>query len=174
VSTDELKIKLPLNGLNDGEHNFDYSINGKFFENFEYSEIRKGKADVKIVLTKSSGIFELTVGIKGKVEVECDLCLEMFDLPFKFNETLMVKYGNADEGNEEVLYIKENDSEIDLTQYIYESVCLSLPYKKVHKNNADGTSGCNQLMLNKLNKHSVNEEETNTDPRWDRLRDIIN
>ena len=167
------KIILPLNGLNEGLHDFDFRIESTFFEQFDYSEIQKGKADIKIILSKSQRLITLDISIVGDVEVECDLCLDMFELPFKFKGKLYVKYGIADEGNDEIFFIEENASKIDLTQYIYESVYLSLPYKKNHPVESNGKRGCNKTMIEKLNEH-ITDKEINNDPRWDKLKDILN
>ena len=44
-----------------------------------------------------------------------------------------------------------------LSQYIYESICLSLPYQRVHPVGSDGKSGCDPDMLARFN--IVSEEE---------------
>jgi len=53
---------------------------------------------------------------------------------------------------------------------------LSLPFKRVHPNDANGRATCNKEMIAKLKKHLVNEgkKEDKTDPRWDILKDLMN
>lgn len=169
----EKKITVPLSGLKEGLHNFDFKIDSSFFEQFEYSEIQKGKADIKVILSKSQRLMTLEITIAGEVEAECDLCLEMFDLPFNYKGKLYVKYGVEDEDSDEILFIEDNASKVDLTQYIYESVYLSLPYKKNHPVDSEGKRGCNKTMIDKLNEH-ITDNEIITDPRWDKLKDILN
>ena len=66
--------------------------------------------------------------------------------------------------------------ELDVSQFIYELIILSVPTKKVHPKVLDGTM--NSEALNKLreleikkNKSSSNEDVT--DPRWDKLKSLI-
>lgn len=167
------KVTIPFGGLKDGEHQFSFHINNSFFEQVEESTIQKGVAKVEILLKKGSRIMVAQTKIVGTVEVECDFCLEMFNLPCTFDGILYVKYGeNPDEANDEVMIIPENESILDLTHYVYESIHLCLPYVKQHPENEDGTRGCNEEMVEKLNSLKTDEEEK-TDPRWDKLKDII-
>jgi uncharacterized metal-binding protein YceD (DUF177 family) len=97
----------------------------------------------------------------------------MFDLPIQFKDRLYTKYGqDKGEGNEEVMIIKESDTEIDLSHYVYESIQLCLPYKKIHPVDINGKSGCNKKMMEKLKDHTL-KNENKIDPRWDKLKDII-
>ena len=56
-----------------------------------------------------------------------------------------------------MMWIGPSETEIDLSQYIYESICLSLPYQRVHPVGSDGKSGCDPDMLARFN--IVSEEE---------------
>ena len=170
---DNQKIRIPFNGLKDGEYTFGFHIGSNFFDVFETSEIKKGEADINVLLKKSSHVMVVDVGIVGYVEAVCDLCLENFHLPMCFNEKIYVKIGEKESDEDgEMMILSKGDSEIDLTQYIYESIHLSLPYKKVHPLDKDGKNTCNTLMMDKLKKHGYGNEEK-TDPRWDKLKDIM-
>ena len=37
---------IPFVGLNEGIHDFTFNVDDKFFESFDYSEIKKGKVEV--------------------------------------------------------------------------------------------------------------------------------
>ena len=51
-----------------------------------------------------------------------------------FRGHLTVKFsdGETDEYDGEMMWISPSESEVDLAQYIYESIVLSLPYQRVH------------------------------------------
>jgi uncharacterized protein len=171
----ESKLKVAFGGLGNGEHEFGFEISDPFFALFENSEIQKGKASIRVSLVKNGRLMHMDINMKGQVEVECDVCLEQFDMPFSFKGKLYLKYGEADITDDEVVYVRENDNEVDLAQYIYESINLNLPYSRVHPPKADGSSGCDPKMLEKLNKHLVSgKKETETDPRWDKLKGLNN
>ncbi|MEG2365470.1 MAG: YceD family protein, partial [Alistipes sp.] len=55
------------------------------------------------------------------------------DVPIHFEGRLVVKFSDEiDEYDGEVMWISPSASEVDLAQYIYESIVLSLPYQRVH------------------------------------------
>ena len=70
------KYRIAYQGLTDGLHEFDFEIDDAFFENLEYSEIKKGNLQAHIVLNKKSQMLDFEVKIKGWVELTCDRCLE--------------------------------------------------------------------------------------------------
>lgn len=57
-----------------GVHEFDFQINEKFFEHFEYSEVKKGSLDVRIVIEKGNASPSLSFKAKGVVELPCRCC----------------------------------------------------------------------------------------------------
>jgi uncharacterized metal-binding protein YceD (DUF177 family) len=72
--------------------------------------------------------------------------------------------------------VNPNEHELDLMQYFLECICLSLPIKRIHPDDISGNSGCNSEMLNILNAHksSTTGEKSENDPRWDKLKDLLN
>jgi hypothetical protein len=63
------------------KHHFEYQIDNKFFEIFDYNEYQDSNIKVNVVLDKKST--ELSFKHKGYVNVPCDLTSEDFDLPVK-------------------------------------------------------------------------------------------
>ena len=152
------KCSIPHKALSVGTHRFDFKIGDRFFEAFQGSEIHRGKADVQVVLNKKSNLLTLDFRIEGEVCVTCDRCLEEFMMPVGYTGTLAVRYSETEqESDGEVMWIGPSETEIDLSQYIYESICLSLPYQRVHPVGSDGKSGCDPDMLARFN--IVSEEE---------------
>ena len=66
-------------GLKQGEHNFDYKIDNKFFNHFEYDEFNDANLDVKVVLNKKTTLLELHFLVSGTVNINCDLTNEPFN-----------------------------------------------------------------------------------------------
>ena len=50
---------------------------------------------------------------------------------------------------------------------------LALPIKRVHPDDKNGKSTCDPVMLKKLEELII-DEETDTDPRWDELKKLMN
>jgi uncharacterized metal-binding protein YceD (DUF177 family) len=154
----------------------DFEIAGEFFECFEKSEIETGKLEVKVVLNKKPQLLELNVRIEGYVQVICDKCLDTFNMPLKYSDDLYVKFGESyEEIDEKVIVLKENSHNLNLSQFLYEYIHLSIPYRRVHPNDEKGNSTCNAEMLSQIQEHSFEEEKhEEIDPRWKGLIDFKN
>ena len=140
------KCSIAHKALSVGTHRFDFKIGDRFFEAFEGSEIHRGKADVQVVLNKQSNPLTLDFRIEGEVCVTCDRCLEEFMMPVGYTGTLAVRYSETEqESDGEVMWMLPGEDQVDLKQYIYESIVLSLPYQRVHPDGA-----CNPEMLERF------------------------
>ena len=170
---------IPFIGLKLGKHQFEYQINKKFFEDFSYDEFESCDIKVNVVLEKKSTMLELQFKHKGTIHVPCDLTSEMFDLPIKGKIKLIVQFGEAfNDDNEELLILPHGEHQVDISQYIYEMIALSIPLKRIHPGVKDGTlktdtlDKLNELQVNaKEQKADAKEEET--DPRWDQLKKLL-
>jgi len=165
-----------ISGLVEGDHDFAFELDQKFFALFEHSEIEEGNVMAKVLLEKKTGLFALHFTLTGEVEVICDRCLDSYSAPISSLQTVFVKTGSTPgEIEDDVLMIGRDDHEIDVGSYMYEFIILALPYKRIHPSDKDGNSLCNPEMLKRLDAHSIIEskEEEKTDPRWDVLKGII-
>jgi uncharacterized metal-binding protein YceD (DUF177 family) len=168
---------IPFIGLKLGKHQFEYQISKSFFEDFDFDEFEDSLVKVNVVLEKKSTIMELSFKHKGTVNVPCDLTGEMFDQPIKGNIKVVVQFGEQfNNDNEELLILPHGEHQIDIKQYIYEMIVLSVPLKKTHPGIKDGTlktpalDKLKELSL-KDQKQSIQEEEI--DPRWDKLKKLL-
>lgn len=163
-------------GLSLGEHEYEFKVNDSFFEDLDYSEIKQGNITVNLTLLKQSQMMVLHFKISGTIKTMCDLCSDEFDLPIAGTYKLIVKVGGADTGNEDddIITIAANEHELDLSQYIYEYIALSLPIKRIHPVDKDGNSTCDPEVLGRLNGFLIDEdkEEQEIDPRWNDLKNI--
>lgn len=162
-------------GLKLGKHQFDYHIDNAFFGQFEFDEYNASDIKVEVLLEKKTTLLELTIKHKGTVNVPCDLTNEDFDLPIKGKINLIVKFGDAfNDENEELLILPHGEYEFSIAQYIYESIILSVPSKRVHPGVKDGTLDSKALeILNDLAPTETKEEKKDTDPRWDDLKKLL-
>jgi uncharacterized protein len=173
------QLVIPYKGLKDGVHIYSFILDDRFFSKAKYSEISKGDLKAKIRLDKQPRQLVLFVDIFGYVNVMCDRCLDYFDLHINFNGTLYVKFVNENENNkvnfeEDFIFVSDKNKEMDITHYIYESICLSIPSQRIHPLRKNGKSSCNKMMLAKILEHSANKQIDNIDPRWMKLKDINN
>lgn len=171
---------IPFAGLKQGKHQFEFQVGKTFFDDFGFDEYNDVNVKVNLVLEKKSTMLELTFKHKGTVNVPCDLTNEDFDLPIKGKLELIVKFGDAyNDENDELLVLPHGEFQVDVSQYIYEMIVLSVPSKRIHPGAKDGTIATE--MMDKLNalapkkekQEQKQEEKENTDPRWDELKKLL-
>ena len=145
--------KIAYKGLKVGSYDFDFKVDNALFEAYETEEIKGGDCVVRVQLNRSEAMLELNVSIEGEVICECDRCLEDCPIAIDYNGDLVVKFSEeTDFYDGDVMWISPAEDMLDLTQYIYESIVLSLPYSRVHE---DGE--CNPEMLASFTE--ISEEE---------------
>ncbi|TYQ00044.1 uncharacterized metal-binding protein YceD (DUF177 family) [Tenacibaculum adriaticum] len=170
------QFNIPFIGLKEGSHTFEYQIDKKFFEAFQFDEFNNAQIKVDISFIKKSTLMELNFKAKGTVNVPCDTTNEPFDLEFEGDLLLIVKFGpEYNDDNEDILVLPHEAYEINVAQYIYELIVLSVPTKRIHPKVLDGTM--ESETLKKLEELEIKEdkivEEESTDPRWDKLKDLL-
>lgn len=129
---------IPLNGLAQGRTVFHARADKEFFEEFENREIMEAGVDAEISVEKSGNLIDVDCLMDGTVTVACDRCLESLVLPVHASAVFSVRFGSempesvsSDEGRETIM-IPENSSDLDMSQAVYDYVCLSLPVRRVH------------------------------------------
>ena len=130
---------IPLNGLTAGENVFSWQAGKEFFDIFENTEILDARLDADVRVEKSGRYIGVDCDVRGEVKVECDRCLDELDMPIDVEIRLSVKYGSEESseelqpGEREVVFVPETDAELDISQIIYDYVCLSLPMQRTHE-----------------------------------------
>jgi len=164
-------------GLKLGKHHFDYQIDKKFFDYFEYDEFNNVNVKVDLAFEKKTTLLELHFQISGKVNVNCDTTNEPYDQKLKGTFDLVVKFGDEyNDENEDILIIPHGEYEINVAQYIYELIILSMPAKRIHPGIADGTLQSDILKkLEELSPKGLEEKEKteDIDPRWNTLKKLL-
>lgn len=124
---------IAFKGLKNGHHEFRFEVGKSLFEAFESTEIKDGACEVAVDMERSDAMLLLDIRITGHVVVACDRCLEDCRIPIDFRSSLPVRFSEQEhEYDGEVLWLVPGEDEVDLAQYIYESIVLSLPYQRVH------------------------------------------
>jgi len=140
------EYSIPFKGLKPGVYTYDFKVDNSLFEAFESPEIKRGACDVRVELRRLESMLDMQVAIAGSVAVPCDRCLEDCEIPVAFDGNLVVKFApEPREYDGEVMWLTPADDWVDLAQYIYESIVLSLPYQRVHPE-----GGCNPEMLSRF------------------------
>ena len=133
------KFIIPLNGLTAGNNDFFWQAGKEFFDSFENTEILDAHLDTDVRVEKSGRYIGIDCDVRGVIKVECDRCLDELEMPVDVEILLSVKYGAEESseepqpGEREVIFVPETDVELDLSQIIYDYVCLSLPMQRTHE-----------------------------------------
>lgn len=171
---DTLKqFSIPIKGIKNGIHQFEFQLSTKFFENFENSPVKDGKFEVKLEFDKRIDMFVLTFDINGSIKANCDRCLESIDLPIEDQQNLIIKISEEDVLEEvDVIYILSSQSELNVAKYIYEYIILALPLTNVYDCDSEENKPCNEEMLKHLDVSPRTDEETKDNPVWDVLKNL--
>ncbi|MGC1205082.1 MAG: DUF177 domain-containing protein [Flavobacteriaceae bacterium] len=171
------EFTIPFVGLKIGKHNFEYNVKQTFFEYFEYEDFNDVNVKVDVVLEKKTTLLELHFKISGFVNVNCDLTNEPYNQTIENDFDLVVKFGDEyNDENVDILIIPHGTYEVNIQQYVYELIVLSVPIKRIHPGVEDGT--LDSEILNKLEELSPKlkdkkDKEEETDPRWNTLKKLL-
>lgn len=149
-------------GLKPGVHVFDYRVDDKFFTEYGEQDFSNCVADVKLSLEKNSNFMQLKFDVGGSANVICDRCGNNLNKNLWEEFTIIVKMtDNPEEMNEQeedpdIYYISRGESHLHVADWIYEFVCLSIPFQKMCSEEEMGGSQCNNEVLEKLKEMEEN------------------
>ena len=165
-------FNIEFSGLKLGHHNFDFDISETFFNDYNYCDFSHADINIDVALIKKTTIMEFNIVVRGNVRIKCDLTNEPYDQPIDNNIDLVVKFGNEfNNEDDEILIIPHGEYKINLAQYIYELIILSVPAKRIHPGVIDGS--LKSEILNILEDLKPKENKKTVDPRWEKLKEII-
>jgi uncharacterized metal-binding protein YceD (DUF177 family) len=166
------EFEIAFVGLKPGIHEYDYTISDRFFERFQQQDFRNCKANVKLLLDKKNSFMLLKFEIGGTLEVTCDRCnnnlpLELWD---EFNITVKMvddpEIMNNQEDDPDIYYISRGESHIEVADWIYEFINLSIPMQKSCGYEKMDGPHCNPAALDLLKKMESEETEKKENPIW--------
>lgn len=155
--------------LSNSSHQYNFEFDDSFFDIFEGSLVDKGRGKIDLILLKSDSFIELKFEIAGKIELVCDRTLEPFWFELKLKNKLLLKFGEEwEEMSDEILMMPRGEQTINVAQYIYEFIGVSIPMKKLHpKFNAEDE---NDDFI--YSSEDDSENDKSIDPRWKKLKDL--
>ncbi len=169
-------------GLKPGIHEFEYEIDDKFFASYQQQDFRNAKAHVRLTLDKKSGFMMLKFEVGGKIEVACDRCGNDLPLDLWDEFNIVVKMVedpgqmNDTEEDPDVYYISRGESHINVSDWIYEFINLSIPMQRMCKPDEIGGPYCNKEVLAMLDKLDAQNNRPDN-PVWkglEKFKDLDN
>lgn len=170
------EFEIAWQGLKPGPHTYVYDINDRFMQEREVdSAFKNWRARITLGFDKHENFFMLNFDIDGHVTVPCDRCGDDFDLRLWDEFDLIIKLiGEGVEKREDeddVVFIPRSETVIDISNWLYEFLMLSVPLQHIHPDKEDGTPGCNPQALNLLDKLSEPSEPAKN-PMWKGLENL--
>jgi uncharacterized metal-binding protein YceD (DUF177 family) len=161
--------ELAFVGLKPGIHVFEYALDKEFFSEKGVTDIPNMNAQVKMTLDKHVGFFLLKFEVSGQSDGHCDRCGNPLKLDLWDEFNMVVKLVddpeamNNQEEDPDVFYIARNESHLNVENWLYEFVMLSIPLQQVCPTDEQGNSTCNAEVLAKLQqmKHAQQDQATN-------------
>ncbi|MBK8875259.1 MAG: DUF177 domain-containing protein [Bacteroidetes bacterium] len=110
----------------------------------------------------------------GSLHMNCDRCLEDFDMPVDTTVVMLVKFGEPGVGEtDDIIVISHSDSHLNIAQHIYDYLSLQVPMRVVHPDDESGNPTCDPEFIAKLNEiKEESPEDGPVDPRWEALKKL--
>lgn len=163
------EYEIAWQGLKPGVHIYQYDITDRFVDAHTETErdFKDLDAQVTLKFDKKTNFFLCHFDIDGSVTVPCDRCGDDFKLRLwdEFDLVIKLTGGEEEEIDEDadVAFIPRSETVIDMSNWMYEFVMLSIPLQRVHPEKENGTSGCNQEALKLLDQLSEPEDVPKND-----------
>lgn len=166
VMNHKKEFDIPFVGLKPGVHVFEYKIEDKFFKEYDEQDFTECNVNIKLTLDKNQGFFLMKFDVDGTVRVVCDKCgntilkslWDEFDIIVKMvtdHEEM-----NEKEEDPDIYYMSHTESHLNVADWIFEFVNLSIPLQKMCKEEEFGGDLCNKDVLERLRQM---EEEAQKD-----------
>ena len=166
------EFEIAFVGLKQGEHEFNYELTEAFFKERGAEYADNIHANVKLLLEKNTGFLIMKFAVGGNAEVNCDRCGNLLKADLWDEFSMVVKTTedpgemNEQEEDADVFYIAKTESHLDISDWLYEFVMLSIPAQHVCGENETGESLCNADVLQKLEQMRAKTEENNAHSIW--------
>ena len=81
--------------MTDGEHDFQFDVGKKFFDEHELLEAKDGSIVFVVSLLKKPQLLLLDIQMSGTLLIRCDRCLEYFEFPVSFSDNIIIKFSET-------------------------------------------------------------------------------
>jgi uncharacterized protein len=163
-------MKIQLGGLSEGIHNYTFTANAKEVGVAETFLARP--VTVEASLEKTGHELLLHASIQAPARLTCDRCLTEFVQTLSSSYNMYYVEEGSERGNlqpEEIQFLPPDNTIIDITDDVRQTVLLSIPLKILCSESCLGLCPSCGRNLN-TGRCSCTREEV--DPRWEKLRTL--
>ena len=165
-------FEIAFVGLKPGIHEFNYELDDQFFREKGAEDLANVSANIKLLFEKNNGFMLLKFEVGGRTDVTCDRCGNPLKIDLWDEFKMLVKLvDNADEMNQQeedpdVFYLSRTESHMDVSNWLYDFVLLSVPMQRMCAKEKMGGSQCNTEVLEKLKEMESRTMENNANTIW--------
>ncbi|MFZ1808809.1 MAG: DUF177 domain-containing protein [Cyclobacteriaceae bacterium] len=164
-------LSINIIGLELKVHHFSFELGDEFLQHYGQGYLPSGHFSVEVVLDKHETFIEADFKIEGIAKLTCDRSLDPFDFPIQQENRILFKYGEEDkELTDEIILINRDRVSLDLGQFIYEFIVLSIPMKRLHPRFKDEDESGEGKMVYSSAPDDKGEDEV--DPIWEKLKKL--
>ena len=153
------QFSLPILGLEIGQYEYSFELNGEFFKAFEKSPFQSGSLVSKLRLEKKHDHLILDFDIDGHLNLECNRCNDLIAFPVLTKFQVLIKYDLNEREEEEIVYINPESSEYNCSKIMYEAIILSLPLIRTCDEVKD--KDCNSQVIKYLDSQPEENKSEN-------------
>lgn len=162
--------------MKEGMHTFSYELDATFTDVFPVGDaFAEPDVHVEVDMEKRERMMLLSFRFSGTAGTQCDRCLKPLRFRVDTQEEIIVKMASDDDSEagdgDNLWWITEKDSYLDLAPYFYETITLSRPLQVFCPEDKNGQSTCDKAMLS-LYGQTNEAREPETDPRWNALKEL--
>jgi len=165
------EFEIAFVGLKSGLTEFDYELGEEFFEAEKPVDFENCHATVKLTLDKHSDFIQLKFEVGGTADVQCIRCGNPLEVNLWDDFNILVKMvDNPAEMNEsnddpDVFFISKTESHLNIKDWLFEFVQLSIPTHPECGEDESGETKCNKEVLDMLD-NLKQKEEKNENSIW--------
>lgn len=146
--------KLPLKGMPEGEHEYEFALDKTFFDNMECEGIHGSTLKAHVMVTYKHDLYDIKMDVQGQLILTCDRCLDELPWDVDAHYEVTVKYGDDYNEDDDQLTIPYEDATLNIAYMLKDTAVLAIPMKHVHP-----MGKCNRAMTAKLRQCRVKDAD---------------
>lgn len=165
---------INIYNLRDNTVDYTFEINDAFDDYYGFELFKGTGIKIDVHADRLDTHIEMRFVINGNIILTCDRSLEEFDYSLEITEKIIFKYGDeARELGENIFEIPNEQLTINVAQYIYDLIGVSIPIRKIHPRfKEDELEEEEGELIYSTGEGYIDEsaDDEDEDPRWDALK----
>ena len=161
-------LKLNKESLN---KKIKFEISNEFFETYTFDRFENAMLHISLFLERNgvSSNYLIKFKLEGiLIDIACDICGDNLDFKIKNEIEFVIKESTKiNNSNDEIIFIDPKQKVIELDQFFYELIYISIPQRMTHE---ASKSECNIEMLRLIEKYKDNKKIDTSS--WDKLKEL--